>query len=366
MKNLNALHINSYFLTNKIHLNFYNTLAKFRQDKFIIPVYKSFKEKHIEGINIDYIYSGLDKALFFTKVVKVLYLFYNKKFEGNIEYIHAHTLVSDGVPAFVLSLLIQKGYVVTVRGADVHSHIKNSKILRSIAQTVLKKAKIVFFVSPAYRERVIALYPNISKEKFLLLPNGVDDFWIRNIHEKSDFNKDFEVINILFVGRVTKQKNLEILLKYLRMYNDRRYNLNIVGSNDLNWDFAALSQTIKKGNTINYLGEVRDMNKLLKIYRQNDIFIMLSPSETFGVVYVEALTQGLPIIYTKGDGIDGYFNEGEVGYSCDHQSVEDLKSRIDLVFSNYERICQNTKKTVALFEWDYLGKQYIDNINSRF
>jgi len=361
----NALHINSYFLTNKIHYNFLKEITKHRQDKFLIPVYKSFREKHIEGMDIDYVYSGIDKKLFFTKIFKVIYLFYKKKFNNkHIDYIHAHTLISDGIPAYLLSLRIRKKYVATVRGTDVNFFIEKSSMFKSFAKTILSNASIVFFVSPSYRERIKVIYPEIDSTKFLLLPNGIDAFWGENIHEKKIENNKFEKVNLLFVGRVSKQKNLELLLNFLRNYDDRLYNLTIVGPNDLNWDFDSLSQTLRKGNTINYVGEVKDMKRLLDIYRSNDIFVMLSPSETFGVVYIEALTQGLPIIYTRGDGIDGYFEEGEVGYSCDHNSVEELKERIDLTCSRYDIICKNTRKSIKGFKWDYLVKQYIDHVNA--
>jgi glycosyltransferase involved in cell wall biosynthesis len=55
--------------------------------------------------------------------------------------------------------------------------------------------------------------------------------------------------------------------------------------------------------------------KLLNNYRNSDIFIMPSYNETFGLVYIEAMSQGLPIIYTQNEGVDGYFKEGSVGYS---------------------------------------------------
>lgn len=364
MEQKNALHINSYFLSNKIHYNFFKVITKYRQDKFLIPVYKSFKENHIGGMSIDYVFSGIDKKLFFTKIFKVLHLFYKKNLNHDVEYIHAHTLISDGIPAYIISLITKKRYVVTVRGTDVNYYIARSSLFRSIANVILSNASIVFFVSPSYRERIKSIYPELDSSNFLLLPNGIDAFWGENIHEKKVEVNSFDKVNLLFVGRVTKQKNIELLLDFLRKYDDRLYTLTIVGPNTLNWDFDVLSQTVKEGNTINYVGEVKDMNKLLSIYRSNDIFVMLSPSETFGVVYIEALTQGLPILYTRGDGIDGYFEEGEVGYSCDHRSLEELKEKIDMTLARYTDICRNTGETVRLFEWDHLVKQYINNVNA--
>ena len=51
---------------------------------------------------------------------------------------------------------------------------------------------------------------------------------------------------------------------------------------------------------------------------------MPSSNETFGLVFIEALSQSLPIIYTKGEGIDGYFKDDFIGKavnSKDNQSI---------------------------------------------
>lgn len=49
--------------------------------------------------------------------------------------------------------------------------------------------------------------------------------------------------------------------------------------------------------------------QLREAFSISDIFVMPSKPETFGLVYVEALSQGLPILYAKGEGFDGYFDE---------------------------------------------------------
>ena len=55
---------------------------------------------------------------------------------------------------------------------------------------------------------------------------------------------------------------------------------------------------------------------------------MLSIMETFGLVYAEAMSQGLPIIYTKGQGFDEQFDEGKVGYHADCFNIEEIVKRI--------------------------------------
>lgn len=360
----NALHINSYFLSNKIHYSFYKTILRHRKDKFLIPVYKTFKKDQAETVHIDYVFTSLDKHLFFTKFFKVFYLIFKKELTSGYGYIHAHTLISDGIAAYLLSRIVKKKFVVTVRSTDVGYFIKKSRLFRCIAKKILSEASMVFFVSPSNKENIRKLYPEIDPTKFYLLPNGIDNFWLENASGKTAINQKFETLNILFVGQIIKRKKLDLLIDFVKKYEDRKYNLTIVGKNSLNLNFEEIAKELKPGNTISYLGEIKDKNELLKIYRNNDIFALLSYAETFGVVYIEALTQGLPIVYTRGDGVCGYFEEGQVGCSCDHKSLEELKEKIDNIVSNYNAISRNTTKHIQNFEWEYLVQHYVANVNS--
>ncbi|WP_347158206.1 glycosyltransferase family 4 protein [Pontibacter chitinilyticus] len=364
MNQKKALHINSYFLTNRIHYNFFKGVTAYRPDNFLIPVYKHFKEDHIEGMDIDYVFSGIDKKIFFTKIFKVLGLFYKKKLDRDVDYIHAHTLISDGIPAYILSRLLKKKYVVTIRSTDVDFFIAGSSVFRIIAKRILADASMVFLVSPPHQKRIDALYPGLVSNKLFFLPNGIDKFWLENIYDRSSQQKTFETVNILFVGQIITRKKLDVLIEFISKYNDKRYNLTIVGKNTLELDFAEISKHIKEGNSINYLGEIRDPNRLLQVYRENDIFVLLSYSETFGVVYIEALSQGLPIVYTRNDGVDGYFEEGEVGYSCDYNSLDELKQRIDAILPQYNKMSMNATERAKNFDWQQLIEKYITNVNS--
>jgi glycosyltransferase involved in cell wall biosynthesis len=68
---------------------------------------------------------------------------------------------------------------------------------------------------------------------------------------------------------------------------------------------------------------------------------MASFKETFGLVYFEAMSQGTPVIYSEGQGIDGYFPQGFIGYSVDPHDFNDAKIKIELILKNYESISKN-------------------------
>ena len=85
---------------------------------------------------------------------------------------------------------------------------------------------------------------------------------------------------------------------------------------------------------------------------------MPSKYETFGLVYPEAMSRGLPVIYTKGQGFDKYFKDGEVGYPIQYDSVsEGVKVVIDIM-SNYTFISNNAKDNSKRFSWDIISNDY--------
>ena len=83
---------------------------------------------------------------------------------------------------------------------------------------------------------------------------------------------------------------------------------------------------------------------------------MPSIHETFGLVYIEALSQNLPVVFTKGQGIDGLFDES-VGVGVNAFSVEEISEAIKKILKNpkgynNKQICFND------FNWDIIAGKY--------
>lgn len=355
-----VVHINSYFLSNKIHYNLYRSIIEKRNDEFLIPVYNHFYSDDNPEIDIDYIFNSFDKKVFFTKIPKVLSLFNRKKYR-DFNCIHAHTLISDGIPGWIISSLKGKDLMISVRNTDISIFIEKNWFFRYIGKRILKRAKAVFFISPSLRRRIEEVYPDLDTSKFHLLPNGLDAFWFQNkIERKLELKGEFSEVRLLFVGNIIPRKNLEVLLKFIQSYSDRRYSLTVVGRNKLDIDFESFSRKLPEGNSLKYIGEVYDKEKLKTIFDSHDVFVLLSKAETFGVAYVEAMSRGLPIIYTENEGMDGYFQSGEVGYPNKYDSVEQLKENLDLIINHYDDLSFRAIENSTKFSWKDIVKTYIE------
>jgi glycosyltransferase involved in cell wall biosynthesis len=101
-------------------------------------------------------------------------------------------------------------------------------------------------------------------------------------------------------------------------------------------------------------------DELISIYRKCDIFVLPSFTETFGLVYPEAMSQGLPVIYSKDQGFDNWFPEGVVGYSADSKDVESVFDAISKTYSKYHEISINVLKNYRKFSWERIGPEYIE------
>ena len=89
---------------------------------------------------------------------------------------------------------------------------------------------------------------------------------------------------------------------------------------------------------------------------------MPSLYETFGLVYIEALTQNLRLLYTKGTGIDGLLDN--VGEAVESPSVERIANGLRKLIKNYGHYDGLKKMDFSYFDWDVIADQYIEMFNS--
>jgi glycosyltransferase involved in cell wall biosynthesis len=65
-------------------------------------------------------------------------------------------------------------------------------------------------------------------------------------------------------------------------------------------------------------------------------FLMPSRRETFGMVFIEALFAGLPVLHPRGWGVDGFFEPDAIGYACDPTRFEDIETGVERLLSQQE------------------------------
>ena len=360
---MRVLHINSYYFSSLFYKKLYDLQEKKGTE---IDVYVPVSsDKNIN--NFDYgkytliskNHNKYDRFAFYIKHFKILKDLRKKYLFENYDVIHAHSLFSNGYLAYMLNKEFNIPYVVAVRNTDVNVFFGKVFFLRKLGIEILKKAKAIIFISDVYKEKTLKKYiPNKYHDVFLkktfVIPNGIDNYWIENrvmVPKKIDSNK----INIVYAGRIDKNKNIVPVAKACELLKQDGYNVNftIIGKVCDKSEFNQLN----KFDFVNYIS-VQPKEKIIEIYKEQHIFAMASKKETFGLVYAEAITQGLPIIYSKEQGFDGQFKEGTVGYHVDSGCVNDIYLKFKKIIKNYNTLSENCLSFYNKYNWEDIVKIY--------
>lgn len=90
---------------------------------------------------------------------------------------------------------------------------------------------------------------------------------------------------------------------------------------------------------------------------------MPSKVETFGLVYIEALTQGLPILYSQGEGIDGSIPES-CGVRCNPNVYGSIVVGMRQLMADYSRFRINQEELLECFDWNKIAERYVNEVYS--
>lgn len=306
-------------------------------------------------------FNHIDRYFFHFKQNKILKELKKQVENNRPDVLHSQFLFSGGYVSMKIKKEFNIPYVVTVQNTDVNVFLKKMIHLRKIGVEVMMNADKIIFISKAYREQVKNKYvPQKYHDKFLeksiIIPFGADRFWLENSYKAKKLSPRNN-IHLITVGVINQNKNHLTVAKAAEELIKRGYNVEytVIGSVK---DVKVFKELSKYG-FVNYIEKV-PKEELINYYRKSDILVLPSISESFGLVYVEAISQGLPIIYTRGQGFDKQFNEGIVGFSVNCFDVQDISNKIINIVDNYIEISNKCVISCNKFDWDNIVKNYVE------
>lgn len=368
---LNILHLTSYFAgISKVYVNLFEAIDKLDHNQYVYVPYRILKkEKEVNFLNpnskivLRPIYNQLSRVAYFYKINKSYKDIVNQLPVNRMDIIHAHTWFTDGGLAYKLHKKYNLPYVVTIRSTDLSAFAKYFYHTHNYARKILLNADKIVFLSTAYKNKVLQLpfikkYAGVIEQKSIVIPNGVDSFWIENVREKKEFRA--EKVQLIYIGSFIDRKNLIRLIEACDSLVESGYDLqlNLVGGSP---KYAnKLKKLIEEKQYIHFLGKIVDKLELATFIRQNDIFVMPSYGETFGLVYIEAISQGIPVLYTKNDGIDGLYGEKVIGEAVNAFDISDISQKLAELINGYEQYNFEPTVIVRNHDWGLIVKKLID------
>ena len=296
-------------------------------------------------------------ALFFSRKAKRSVPVIEKKVNmETVTLIHAHTLFSDGSIAYALHQKYNIPYVVTLRYSDIEAIWKYEPHLHGMARRILREAAKVVFLSGAARQKV--LYSWLSsrerpaiEDKSEIIPNGILPEWLDGTPRESAGDP----VRVGFAGRMTERKRP--LDAFCAVHKARKNGGNFVfracGDGPLK---DKLISELREGDK--YVGVANGMYAMKRFYADCDVLLVPSRAETFGMVYLEAMSQGVPVLYTKGQGFDGQFYDGEVGYAIAAQDIDGQAAALEKIVKDYPARSARCIERAKGYAWPVIAKKW--------
>ncbi len=278
-----------------------------------------------------------------------------------------------------------------------HMDVKNVNLITKILSlpnclirtSLLKQADLIVSASLDYIENSqIKKYYKQHPEKFREIPFGVDlqKFQPKLINRPANnqvLAKTKEIIhyindkfikknrlNLLFIGALDQAhyfKGIDILLKALVIITSRNWQLKIVGEGDRRASYEELTKKLKLEKQVEFTGKLSD-SELIRALQNTDLLILpsINSNEAFGIVLIEALACGVPVIASDLPGVRQVFNNYQQGLLIEPGSVEDLKKKLEFISNNEEmrRIMSLAARRLAEEKYDL--QKMAQKINALF
>ena len=213
----------------------------------------------------------------------------------------------------------------------------------------------------------IYLENKINNNKIAIIPNGVtlND----NCENKELNNKRF--FKFITVGRAHKKKGYDLIPATIKKLQEKKIHFiwTIIGEGVIDLPFLKEDSIKKNLKLIDRLQpEIKIGNlsfppeALTKEYAKNDFFIMTSYIETFGMVLIEAMNNGLAVISSDAPGCREVIKHRYNGLIFKSGDIDDLTDQILTMIDDkktHQNILSNSKKDVKQYSWDKVSNKYI-------
>tara|TARA_S200002703_G_scaffold64095_2_gene55469 strand:+ start:2456 stop:3460 length:1005 start_codon:yes stop_codon:yes gene_type:complete len=317
----------------------------------VVVTYKNLKEQaRADGYSIDFIDPSLFKGFSWPAYpeVKISFALGIKKHieKINPDYIHIATEGPIGVAGKLYCDKREINYT-TCYHTKFPEYVKRMHhIPESITWRYMrwfhKKSSSVFVPTRSMAEE-------LSEHGFKNLTQ-----WTRGVDRghlwcEKEYNHPNDPIKVVCVGRVSKEKNLPVLLEL-----QDQFNITIVG------DGPARKELERKYTAANFVG-YKHGRKLAEEYARADVFVFPSLTDTFGIVNIEALAMGTPVVGFNVTGPRDIVQTGLNGYV-----VSNEKDLAKAIRSAAELERDRVQQTSLTYTWERCWQIFKDNLVDRY
>jgi phosphatidylinositol alpha-1,6-mannosyltransferase len=202
--------------------------------------------------------------------------------------------------------------------------------------------------------------PNIDYE---VVPNGIDELHFSPPVKQ----KSASELRLVTVARLLERKGIQVILKACAEPEPLPVNLTIIGTGHFQGRLQALAEELGISDRVHFAGYVSNQD-LPKFYRSVDAFILPSDTESFGLVFAEAMSCGLPILASNVGGIPEIVRHGVDGLLCPRARPDMLRRNIETLLDDRQTLHRmgrsGRKRILDYFTWSRAAEDYLHIYNS--
>ena len=248
------------------------------------------------------------------------------KREGKIDIIHCQSSFWAGISAYYISKKYNIPLIITE-----HTSIKKAYYLKESYKPYIldsyKKADKLIAVGNGLKNELIKL---TNRDDILVIPNLIP---IDNFSIKENNNREFTFFSLAFLEG---EKGMDTLIKaFNEGFKNTNTRLIIGGEGSQKEELIKLTKTLGIKDKVNFLGALT-REEVSYNMRECDAFVLASRYETFGVVYIEALASGKPVVGTYNGGAEDIITK-ENGILVNIDNVKELSKGMIEIRDNIKK-----------------------------
>ena len=305
------------------------------------------KSEEIEGVDV-HRYNALFRFYGFLVTTPM-----RKLLTAKADIIHAYGFyITTSLAAMMVAKQRSIPFLLTANDATVSLYGSAAKRACSniynhtIGKLLILNSARVIAVSRTNAEDLVKL--GVIEQKITIVPNGIK---MERFLDGTPMSREKNGPIVLYVGRISEDKGIQCLIRAApSVLKDFPHTRFLIVGEDYGYldKFRALINNLGMEKSVIFTGRLTD-RELVSVYRSADVFVLPSELEAFGIVVIEAMASGVPVVVSNCGGMKDVVKDGTNGFLFDVGDARQLTEKIKLLLSNEElrtRLVENGKKTV--------------------
>ena len=257
---------------------------------------------------------------YFVSLCKLLFTKY--------DLVYVHYISHSIPPVWFASKLKNIPVAFNIHGDDILVRSKQGELFLKMAGGLLRKSKMVVVPSPFFKDVLHEKFPDITDEKITISPSGGIDISFFN---EDNVNRLHEgPLHLGYVSRIDTGKGWDVFINAVNLLQQEGAEIkaSIIGTGEQVKEMTEIIRNNNADSYIKYLG-AKAHEDLIEYYKGFDLFVFPTMlQESLGLVGLEAMAAGTPVLGTRIGGLKTYIEDGVNGFLFEKGDYKELASKI--------------------------------------